>query len=158
MVGTRTFESYIRLGWKGMARTNTLAYWAHSNVTKKVLSKEAFSIILLHQKRFVILRFFCVSWKRCVINAGAMTNFSAAFVRLPFVYVTMLIAKSLPAFMMLQQFNNNLVLDHLFVSIIAHGKLSSDSDSDSTQSVALTDISKLCLPWPSCVKRQHKQI
>jgi hypothetical protein len=27
---------YVTLGWKGLPKTNTLAYWAHSQVVKKM--------------------------------------------------------------------------------------------------------------------------
>ncbi len=40
MNGPSKLESYITLGWKGMSKTNTLAYWAHSKVTKKMKSSE----------------------------------------------------------------------------------------------------------------------
>ncbi len=29
-------ERYIKLGWKGLPPTTTLAYWSHSQVTKKM--------------------------------------------------------------------------------------------------------------------------
>jgi hypothetical protein len=34
--GLNKLECYIALDWKGLPRTNTLAYWAHLKVTKKM--------------------------------------------------------------------------------------------------------------------------
>jgi hypothetical protein len=31
---------FITLGWKGLQETNTLAYWAHLNITKKMKCRE----------------------------------------------------------------------------------------------------------------------
>jgi hypothetical protein len=36
MNGSDKLLCYIIQGWKGLQETNTLAYWAHSKVTKKM--------------------------------------------------------------------------------------------------------------------------
>ncbi len=81
--GFNELECYIRLGWKGLPRTNNLAYWALSYVTKKMKCCEyntcPLKLYLNGTARFknvtiVWIQTFTLTWTHLVVIVNLHLN------------------------------------------------------------------------------------